>query len=168
MRQSSALTQEKIKALLDYDPETGLFRWRVQKSNSVKVGQIAGRLHHAGYRLIMIDYCEFPAHHLAWFYINGRWAYPKIDHRNMCKDANSFANLREATVSQNNANARRRVDNTSGFKGVHRHRDGRYRAQLSKNGRKKHLGLFDTAAAAHSAYMTAAKTIHGEFANAGL
>ena len=77
---------------------------------------------------------------------------------------NRRANLREATRKQNTHNQRTRSSNTSGFKGVTWHKaGGKWQAQIMMDGRKRHLGLFDTPEAAHEAYVSASKDLHGNF-----
>lgn len=79
---------------------------------------------------------------------------------NNCRD-----NLRLATISENNANARRRSDNQSGYKGVRwDEKTGTWRARIGLNGKRFSLGYFDTPEEAHAAYCTAARELFGEFA----
>ena len=78
---------------------------------------------------------------------------------------NRRSNLRLATKTENNRNARRSVRNTSGFKGVSWDKPRRkWRADIKVSGRSKHVGYFDTPKAAHAAYCEAATRLHGEFA----
>ena len=63
------LTHEELTRLLDYDPETGVFRWRVDMSN-VKSGSIAGCNGHAG-RQLKINKVVYKTRRLAWFYVYG-------------------------------------------------------------------------------------------------
>jgi hypothetical protein len=77
---------------------------------------------------------------------------------------NRRLNMRLATRAENNRNARRRIDNMSGFKGVHWHaRDNAWQAQINFDGLVKYLGAFRTAEAAHAAYGEASKRLHGKF-----
>lgn len=91
--------------------------------------------------------------------------YERTDHRNGNGLDNRRSNLREATASENNQNARQRSDNTSGFKGVHRDkRRSKWRAQINFNGSAHRLGYFLTAEEAAHAYDAAAREFHGEYA----
>ena len=49
------LTQERLKELLVYDPETGLFTWKVSPAASVKIGDTAGSLNSPRYCQIRIE-----------------------------------------------------------------------------------------------------------------
>ena len=48
------LTQEYVKSLFDYNPETGIFLWKVKKSQNTKIGIEAGTKNKYGYRGFMI------------------------------------------------------------------------------------------------------------------
>ena len=64
------LTHEELTRLLDYDPETGVFRWRVGGKGR-KVGSVAGiGIGNAG-RKLMINYITYQTRRLAWFYVYG-------------------------------------------------------------------------------------------------
>lgn len=91
-----------------------------------------------------------------------------VDHINGIKTDNRLSNLRICTPAQNQHNQKKRMDNTSGYKGVAFRRDsGRFRARISINGKRKNLGSFDSAEEAYEAYCAAAIELHGEFANFG-
>lgn len=160
------VTLERLKELLHYDPETGLFYW-IKSRGGVKVG-IAGTPKGIGYINIRIDTRVYQAHRLAWFYMTGEWPRGWIDHADCNPSNNSMSNLREATKSQNAANKGLLRRNTTGFKGVtkcHRGRGG-YIATIKVKDKQHYLGRFDTAEDAHAAYMAAAIKFHGEFARA--
>ncbi len=85
------LTVERLRALLDYDPLTGVFRWRVNRGR-VRAGAVAGHTKRDGYTEIIIDYRKRPAHTLAWFYVLGE--YPNmLDHINGVRDDKSHCQL---------------------------------------------------------------------------
>lgn len=91
----------------------------------------------------------------------------EVDHCNGDGLNNRRNNLRLCTRSQNNCNSRTRSDNRSGLKGaLFETRSGKWRAEISVNGRRKNLGLFATAEEAHARYVLAASEVYGEFARA--
>ena len=158
------LTQERLKELLVYDPETGLFTWKVSPAASVKIGDTAGSLNSPRYCQIRIEGYAYLAHRLVWLYVHGNFPSAQIDHINGGKNDNRLANLRLATGRQNQANIGVGPRNSSGFKGVcWKKQAQKWYAYGSLNGKPKHLGRFDTAEAASAAYEAFAKSYHGEF-----
>jgi hypothetical protein len=102
---------------------------------------------------------------LIWLYMTGEWPSDDIDHRDRDGLNNRWANLREATRSQNLANRCAQVNNAIGVKGVCLERaTGRYLAYIKVAGRTIALGRFGTAEEASRAYMAAALQHFGEFA----
>lgn len=119
-----------------------------------------------GYRHIQISGKKYLEHRLAWLLMTGDWP-SSIDHIDGNPANNKWDNLREATVSENQANSRMRVDNSSGYKGVcYNRRLRKWGASLSVGGDRIFLGLFGTPGDAHAAYWAAAQRHHGEFARA--
>lgn len=161
------LSVRRLRRLLDYNPETGVFRWKPNPKhrltwNTRFAGSIAGTINKR-YREIGIDDQKYLAHRLAWFYVNGRW--PKlIDHIDMNGHNNAIRNLREATHSTNKANRRAPANNSSGYKGVSFNKVvQRYQASICRQYKQMHLGFFATAREAHAAYCSAAKALFGEY-----
>ena len=177
MAEREALTAEYVRQILDYDPDTGEFRWKARPVdhfqderarkiwNTRFVGTIAGSHNSHGYLMIRIDGRLHMAHRLAWLYVTNEWPKDQIDHINLVRNDNHWVNLREATRSQNKANMRRISTNTSGMKGVCLHRpSGKWLASIKKNQKRHHLGYFDCIEEAASAYEQAARDFYGEFA----
>lgn len=159
------LTQKRLKELLSYDPETGVFRWKIKLSFRTQIGSIAGTIHLQGYRLIHIQYKKYGAHRLAWLYCNGTWPPSALDHINRNKDDNRITNLRLATRRQNGINVGLNKANTSGFKGVHWHkRDEVWQVLIHVYKKKIYLGSYKDVMEAAKAYNKAAIRMHGEFA----
>lgn len=156
------ITQNKLKELLSYDPETGVFRWKVRRKGSRKGG--VGTTGPRGYITITIDGVKYYAHRLAWFYETGRWPKLEIDHISGVKADNRIRNLREATRSQNAANIKSRRNGLKGCCFVAALR--KWQVAIRTRTGRLYLGLFDTEQLAHAAYMDAATRIHGEFARA--
>jgi hypothetical protein len=159
------LTSEELRRLLHYDPETGVFRWKCQPCNRVKIGQEAGTGSN-GYSLIRISGKCFKAHRLAWLYMTGEWPKEFIDHINGVRSDNRFANLREATQAENKRNIGKLRNNTSGFKGVYFNKlFNRWQARVMAAGKSIYLGSFMTPEEAHTAYCDGARRYHEEFAH---
>jgi hypothetical protein len=88
-----------------------------------------------------------------------------VDHENRNGLDNRRRNLRICTNQQNSMNTRSRPG-TSRFKGVCLDkRLGKWSAQITINGKKKHLGFFLEEWEAARAYDGAAKDLFGNFAN---
>jgi len=155
------LTAERLRELLHYDPETGVFTRRVDRRPGVKAGDIAGHIKpNKGYRLIWIG-CNWMAHRLAWLYVHGSWPDGQLDHINQDKLDNRIANLRLVNHAQNMQNRPHQRNNVSGFKGVAPCRKtGRWQALICSNNKQIHLGLFDSPELAHAAYCEAAARLH--------
>ncbi|MEK9720323.1 MAG: HNH endonuclease, partial [Quisquiliibacterium sp.] len=80
------LTQERLFDILDYDFETGIFRWKKTMRASAWAGDVAGDVKPNGYIRIYFDGRGYYAHRLAWFYFYGTWPKGDIDHINRKKD----------------------------------------------------------------------------------
>lgn len=181
MANLSDFTQSELKEILYYDPETGGFWWRERPTSSFETerkirnwwnarfaGAVAGSLHQDGYYRLKINGRSFLSHRVAWLYVYG--SMPKndlmIDHINGDPSDNRISNLRPASAAENAANQVRRINNTSGYKGVVRLR-GKWVAQITANGQGRHIGVFATKEEAYAAYCAAAQQLHGEFARLG-
>lgn len=157
-----ALTHDRLLSLLDYELLTGIFRW-IEDRGRVKAGSVAGTVNVHGYVAIKIDQRLFLAHRLAVFWMTGLWPAIEIDHRDRNGTNNAWANIRTATRAQNSRNGRKRINNTTGFKGVVAVPWG-FAAKITVDGKRHYLGSFATAELAHAAYCSAAERLHGEFA----
>lgn len=166
------LTQERLLEFLDYNPDSGLFTWRVYRNRDARQGDIAGHVATITggrkYIRIRIDRRQYFAQRLAWLYMMGAWPDWLIDHADNDGLNNRWLNLRQATVSQNSANRKRARLNTTGFKGATLLKSGtrRYQAQITVRGNAKYLGVYSTPEDAHAAYLSAAEHYFGEFARA--
>lgn len=164
------LTYARLRELLDYDPLTGEFRWRVRTNRSrAQIGALAGSAH-KGQRLdIRLDRREYRAARLAWLFMTSAWPENQVDHIDRNPFNNRWCNLREATPQENCRNRGRRHDNTSGVTGVRWHaRKRRWRATIyGVDGRKEtHLGYFISLKDAAIARRKAEHEHYGEFAAA--
>jgi hypothetical protein len=162
MTRRRRVSRARLRELLHYDAKTGEFHW-LKPRGRIRAGAVAGTLDSQGYRRIIINGRIYRAHHLAWFYMKGKWCPLVMDHRDGDPANNRWNNLRSATRSQNSANRRLHRNNACGLKGVSAY-GRRWCATICKNGRIRHLGIFPTPQAAHAAYVAAARELFGEFA----
>ncbi len=163
-----SITTEELKRIVAYDPETGVFTRLIDSATNAKAGSRADSVDgRGGYRKVKMNRISYKAHRLAFQYMTGREPAGCIDHINGDPSDNRFANLRESTLNGNAHNAKKRKDNTSGFKGVSWHKGvGKWTARIMVNNKHLNLGVFATPEAAYQAYCKAANDLHGEFARA--
>jgi len=137
------LTQERLKSLLHYDKETGIFTWKKRKT-SVREGSVAGHTHPNGYIRICIHGTLYSAHRLAFLYEQGAWPKAQVDHENRVRTDNRWVNLREVTCMENRRNSTLSRKNTSGYNGVtwNAARE-KWVAQIKAENHSQYLGGFD-------------------------
>ena len=102
------LTPKRLRKALSYAPTTGIFRWKVSASSRAPVGSIAGAKNGRGYRQIRIGGQPYSASRLAWLYMTGKWPNSEISYINGKPSDTRWANLREATSSQNRSRPKRK------------------------------------------------------------
>ncbi len=155
------MTSDELKQILDYNPETGIFIWKITIGRA-KIGFVAGSIDKGGYIRICKDGKEYYAHRLAWFYIYGKWPNYQIDHINGDKIDNRIENLRDVMEFVNHQNLRKaRVDNKAGHLGVGKmDRYQKYFSKISIAGKSIYLGSFETPEEAHQAYLDAKRKFH--------
>jgi hypothetical protein len=136
-----AITQEKLKELFKYNPDTGVLLNKVHRSSNAKVGQRSGTLNLNGYRQIFLYNRCHKEHRLIWLYVTGSWPEQMIDHINGDKSDNRLCNLRDVSRHQNSRNAKRGSANKSGVVGVSFHAlHKKWQANIKVNGKLLHLG----------------------------
>lgn len=159
MTRMHKLTHETLTHVLDFDPATGIFVWKVARSNRVKPGSRAGVVHQpSGGRYIAIDGEKFMAHRLAWFYVNRNW--PKHDVRPVDGNYDNCAieNLRDIPRIHGAHERAKTSANTSGYLGVSPSTPGKWQAAITWNYKQISLGAnFDTTEKASAEYNLAAE-----------
>lgn len=144
MNAPTSLTAERLREVLHYDPETGVFTWKETLSRRAPAGSRAGA-HRAlkGYTPLGVLGVRYLAHRLAWFYVHGVWPPEDLDHINRDRSDNRIANLRLASRAENSQNASIKRNNSSGYKGISWHSPtAKRRAYLTINRKQVHLGMF--------------------------
>lgn len=142
MARTSSLTQQRLKEVLHYDSESGVFTWATNRTRASK-GKIAGGNDGHGYWLICIDGVKYPAHRLAWLYVHGFFP-DEVDHQNHVRTDNRLINLRATNRSGNARNISKPSTNKSGVIGVSwTKRLGKRNDKWEVRACGKFLGYFD-------------------------
>ena len=96
------LTQARLKELMTYDADTGIFT-RIKSVN--RAGKrVSNKTNSDGYLSFCIDYKLYLQHRAAWLYIYGEFPVGHIDHINRVKTDNRLCNLRVVTEFENSQN----------------------------------------------------------------
>jgi hypothetical protein len=160
-----SLTQERARELFNYDPETGVVT-RKAKSHPrcpVVIGEVVGSCKSNGYAKVSVDGGQYLLHRVIYLYMTGSFPVHGIDHINGKRDDNRWVNLRPAGASLNNQNYRKAGSHnrTSALLGVDwRVSKQKWRAAITINNRSRHIGYFETAEAAHAAYLEVKRKLH--------
>lgn len=159
--QSSKLTPENVGEVFEY--RDGKLFWRESLTGRSRIrGQEAGHINTDGYVVIEVGGKAHGAHRLVWLMHKGAWPVGEIDHRNGVRSDNRIDNLRDVIHQTNTENRRDAIQGSStGLLGVERQKNGKYRARIRANGVLHRLGTFDSAQAAHEAYVEAKRSLHG-------
>lgn len=146
VRDRNLLTQERLKELVDYNPETGKFTWikKHPMARKIEVGDEFRSVDSYGYLMASILGNRCKAHRLAFLYMTGEWPSDQVDHINGIRKDNRWCNLREVNNLNNHRNMKLQKRNISGVTGVFWHKKNKkWRAMIRANGRNLHLGVFD-------------------------
>lgn len=167
-RTPQPLTQEYVRSLFIYDPDSGQLWWRISRTNRFPAGTLVKGVHRGqtGYlrQYVSIDWERYLVHRIIWLYVYGTLPPDKeIDHIDGNGLNNRITNLRLAERFENCANHGRRVGR-SGYRGVQFHAGG-YTASIGFNGTYHYLGRFKTGEEASRAYEAARDRLHKEYAS---
>jgi len=153
------LTAERLRELLDYNPESGGFTWLARLATHIHIGDIAGN-NNRGYLEIGIAGRVYRAHRLAWLHVYGVWPTGVIDHIDGNPSNNRICNLRDVSHVGNMQNQRRsKSDSTHGILGISKNGTN-WAAQITVGGVKYYLGTHKTQELAHEAYLVAKRELH--------
>ncbi len=161
------IERDVLMSLLDYCPDTGVFRWRLRPSRKIASGSVAGTVMSHGYVRICIGRKFYYGHRVAWLFAHGEWPAEEIDHINGDPADNRIANLRPAARHKNAQNCGISRNNTSGVTGVSwDRREQKWAAYIMIARRKIALGNHADFDAAVQARRDAERRYFGEFARA--
>jgi hypothetical protein len=162
------LTQQELKAVLHYDPDTGLFT-AVQTKYGRVAGQVVGSATREGYIYTSIRGKDRLLHRLAFLYMLGEMPKLLVDHINGNPSDNRWCNLREVSCHENLLNAKLSKRNKTGHKGVFysdRLKKKKWQAQVMTNG-VIWKRFFHTMQEAVDAIRAHRAEMHGEYCNHG-
>ena len=138
------LTQERLKELLHYDPETGVFTRKKNRGGRVKAGDVV-KCRDYGYIVVTIDYKLYRIHRLTFLYMEGYIPEYQVDHINRIRDDNRWENLRHVTPSCNARNRTITKVSKSGITGVSWNKSTcKWDGRIGVTGEMKYLGSFKT------------------------
>lgn len=158
LRTRSLPPADRLRELLDYNPDVGELRWKVKVAKNTRIGAIAGCKNKSGYVTISIQKTTYLAHRVIWSWMTGGEPEHQIDHKSGDPSDNRWENLRAATSVENGQNSRMHSTNGHGFKGVTRNRDGwSFSVRITRAG-------FSSPETAYAGYCEAIRLFHKEFA----
>jgi hypothetical protein len=76
------LTAKRLREVLSYDHESGLFHWRIRASHRIRAGSVAGCGHRQGYVSIRIDGKDHFAARLAVLWMTGKHPTGRVGYLN--------------------------------------------------------------------------------------
>lgn len=159
------LTQKELKEILNYNPETGDFYWKISPKYDVKVGDKAGNEHN-GYQRVTIFGKKYLTHRLAWLYVYGEFPKGDLDHIDNDRGNCRINNLRIANKATNGFNRKKQINNKSGVKGVYWSTAAKkWAVKIGINNKKIYLGVWDDLEFAELVAQEARAKYHGEYAN---
>lgn len=180
---------ERLRQLLDYDPETGKLTWKERSPSDFPDGRkhspecAAGMFNRryagneaftarekSGHHQGVVEQVHLLAHRVIWALVHGEWPTQDIDHIDHNSGNNRIHNLRMASHAENMRNQRLPKNNASGVMGVNWSKSkSKWRARLKFEGKEIHVGYFDHREAAANAVASAREkfgfhTNHGDAA----
>ncbi len=165
------LSSTELNSLFDYNPEDGVLRWKYQSSrgkdwNKQRAGKPAGSTKADGYMQVGFNGRVMYYHRIVWAMMSGECPDGSfIDHIDGDRSNNRISNLRLASISENNANAKIHKSNKSGIKGVSwAVKPQKWHAAIVFQKKSYFVGQFSKLEDAANAMRMAREKVHGEFA----
>jgi hypothetical protein len=164
MKPNPLPSREYLIECFGYDPETGVVLWNRRPDSHFKngedgwngrwAGKVAGSLDSWGYMQIRINGRVYKLHRVIWKLMTGSDPIDQIDHVDQDRTNNRWSNLRAATGAENGRNRSLQSNNSSGYTGVQKY-GNRWWAGYWLDGRKVHVGYYDTPEEANEALIEA-------------
>ena len=137
------LTQDRLKELLEYNPDTGEFKWKITKNNlNAKKNSKAGSFTN-NYNIITIDYRHYRGSHIAFLYMDGYIPENNVMHINGKSYDDRWCNLKHTSSSCKSKNSKLYKNSTSGVKGVNYNRTvDKWLVRISDKRKNIYIGNF--------------------------
>jgi hypothetical protein len=159
------MTQEYAHSLFEY--KDGSLYWKVKKAPHVKIGARVGSPEINGYETVYVDGRNWRIHRLVFLMQHG--FLPKmIDHVNGIRNDNRIENLREANDQTNAYNAKIRINNISGLKGVSWNKNKQKWAVRVNYNKKTYQKYVKDLELAELVAIEMRSKLHGEYTNHGI
>ena len=134
------ITQELVRKLFDYDPETGVVTRKVSINYKAKKGTIITSVGGSGYYRVGIKGRRYPLHRVIWLWMEGYFPEHEIDHINRDRLDNRWENLRVVSHSCNMRNTSLANSSTTRIRGVHLcKKDKFYQSYIKKDSKRYNL-----------------------------
>jgi hypothetical protein len=136
-------TYKVVRELFDYfeNDKTGYLRWKVDISDRVKTGDVAG-CGTGNYWLVRFYGVLYKLHRIIFLWHHG-YLPELVDHDDRDTLNNKIDNLRDVSYQCNSRNCKIPTNNTSGVKGVYWFKiDGNWESKMKINGKSIYLGRF--------------------------
>jgi hypothetical protein len=167
MKSKQLPTKQELHELFEY--RDGELYWRKSLNRKIRVGNKAGTVNELGYCYITFKGIKYLAHRIIYSMFNDVLTQElQVDHRDNNPGNNKIENLRISDQSENMYNRSMNKNNTSGIKGVFKHKkSGKWLVRVSKDGITHHGGYFADLKDAKQKVEDLRKDLHKEFANHG-
>lgn len=129
-------SQERLKELLDYNPDTGIFTRKIKlpQAKGYEIGDAAGNSTLNGYLQAMIDGKMRLLSKLAWLYVHGEYPAFPVYHKNKNPADNRIDNLTSL-----------HPHNRTGYRGVYLDKKtNKWEARAFIAGKNQYVGVFET------------------------
>lgn len=140
------LTQETLKELVHYNPDTGIFTWRTSspwRTAGTEIGYEIKATCGKKYRKVRLVGEMYLVHRLAFLYVTGAFPEADVDHENGNGLHNWWDNIRDVPRLENSRNRKLNHNNKSGCTGVLWYpRYGKWVSRIGMKGKKITLGYF--------------------------
>ncbi len=133
-----------LSDLFEADFYAGKLYWKVARSRRLKVGDEAGCLRKDGRTIVHLNGKREYRYRILYAMYHGEWPDEQVDHFDINPSNDCISNLRPVSNTENQHNKGLKATNTTGAIGIHRSRNGKFIAQITRNRHCFHVGTFTT------------------------